>query len=217
LKIYILGAGGFARETFDIYIDLSREDDVIGFLEENCKKVGQVINGKKIDDVNILNNLDRDEVNLICAIGSPMRKRLVEYTEDLGFHYDTVIHPSATKSRWVSIGRGCIICGGSIFTTQIEVGEHTIVNLNCTVGHDVRIGKYTTVSPATNISGRVRIGDGCFVGTNASIAERVSIGNGSFIGAGSVVTSHVPDNTLAYGVPARPIRKLEASDWEQLV
>jgi hypothetical protein len=38
--IFILGAGGMARETFDLYIETGREGDVLGFLEENCKNDG---------------------------------------------------------------------------------------------------------------------------------------------------------------------------------
>jgi hypothetical protein len=43
-KVFIIGAGGFAREVFDVYLDLNREEDVMGFLEENCKKEGELLN-----------------------------------------------------------------------------------------------------------------------------------------------------------------------------
>ena len=39
-SVFILGAGGMARETFDIYVDTGKEIDVLGFLEENCKNEG---------------------------------------------------------------------------------------------------------------------------------------------------------------------------------
>jgi len=37
----------------------------------------------------------------------------------------------------------------------------------------------------------------------------VTIGSGCIIAAGSIVTKDIPDNTLAGGVPAVPIRTLE--------
>jgi sugar O-acyltransferase (sialic acid O-acetyltransferase NeuD family) len=214
--IYILGAGGFAKEVLNIYIDAGREDEVIGFLEENCQRRGELLNGKPINDVSILENAERHNIKLICAIGTPLRKRLIEYTEQLGYDYDTIIHPSVIKSKWVTFGKGDIICAGNIFTSQISIGDHTIINLDCTIGHDVYIGKYCTISPGVHISGRVKIGDGVFIGTGAVIIPRVNIGNNSIIGAGAVVTKDIPENVLAVGVPAEPIRRLTESDWRKL-
>jgi len=216
-RIYILGAGGLAREVLNIYIDCGREGEVAGFLEENCKRRGEILNGKPVDDVSILENADRNEIKLICAIGTPLRRRLIEYTEGLGYDYDTVVHPSVIKSRWVTFGKGNIICAGNIFTSQITVGDHTIINYGCTIGHDVRIGKYCTISPGVHISGRVKIGDGVFIGTGAVIIPDVSIGNNSVIGAGAVVTKNIPENTLAVGVPAKPVRRLTEADWRRVI
>jgi sugar O-acyltransferase (sialic acid O-acetyltransferase NeuD family) len=214
--IYILGAGGFAKEVLNIYIDAGREDEVIGFLEENCQRRGELLNRKPIDDVSILEKTERHDIKLICAIGTPLRKRLIEYTEQLGYDYDTIIHPSVIKSRWVTFGKGDIICAGNILTSQINIGDHTIINLDCTIGHDVHIGKYCTISPGVHISGRVKIGDGVFIGTGAVIIPRVNIGNNSIIGAGAVVTKDIPENTLAVGVPAKPIRRVTESDWRNI-
>jgi len=216
-KVYIIGAGGFGREVLNIYIDLGREDDVLGFLEENSKREGEILNGKPIYDISILENLDRENIKLIGAIGTPLRKRLIEYTKELGYKYDTVIHPTVVKSRWVSIGEGSIICAGTIITSQVTIGEHTIINLDSTIGHDVKIGSYTTISPGVHISGRVSIGDGSFIGTGAVIVPNVKIGNNSFIGAGAVVTKDIPDNVLAVGVPAKPIKRLTEDDWRRMV
>jgi sugar O-acyltransferase (sialic acid O-acetyltransferase NeuD family) len=209
--IYIIGAGGFGREVLNIYTDLGREEEVAGFLIENCDKRGTKINEKPLHDITL------SSVKLICAIGTPLRKRLIEDTKNKGYNYDSVIHPSVIKSRWVVFGEGTIICAGNIFTSQIKVGDYSIVNLSCTIGHDVEIGKYTTISPGVNISGRVTIGDGCFIGTGVSIIEKITIGNQSYIGAGSVVANDIPPNVLALGVPAKPVRALDLPEWKKLL
>jgi len=215
--IYIIGAGGFGREVLNIYRDLGREEGGAGFLIENCDKHGTRINEKPLHDITLLNNIEMSNVKLICAIGTPLRKRLIENTKNKGYTYDLVIHPSVIKSRWVAFGEGTIICAGNIFTSQIKVGDYSIVNLSCTIGHDVEIGKYTTISPGVNISGRVTIGDECFIGTGVSIIEKVTIGNQSYIGAGSVVVNDIPPNVLALGAPAKPVRALDLPEWKKLL
>lgn len=215
--IYIIGAGGCGREVLIIYTDLARDNEVAGFLEENCKQNGNILNEKPVYDFSILNSLNNKDIKLICAIGTPLRKRLIECTKQLGYEFDTVIHPSVIKSRWVEFGEGVIICPGNVLTTQIVVDNYTIINYGCTVGHDVRIGKYTTISPGARISGRVSIGDECYIGAGSVVIDRKIIGNNVYIGAGAVVTEDVPDNVLALGVPARPVRNLNDTEWKKLI
>ncbi len=52
----------------------------------------------------------------------------------------------------------------------------------------------------------VRIGPGSDVGVGAIILPGVTVGEGVQVGAGSVVTSDLPDYSIAAGVPARVIR-----------
>lgn len=216
-NIFIIGAGGCGREVLNIFIDLGREGEVKGFLEDNCKRNGELINGKPIYDLSLLEELDKDDFKLVCAIGNPIRKRVIEKTKELGCEYETVIHPSVIMSKWVELGEGCIICAGSILTSQIKLGNFSIINLACTICHDVNIGHYTTLSPGVHISGNVSIGDACFFGAGAVTVEKLNIGNNTFVGAGAVVSKDIPDNVLAVGVPAKHIKDLTKDIWKDLV
>jgi len=216
-KIYILGAGAMAREVFSIYKDLGKSDMIFGFIEENCRRKGVKIYGKPIYDSSIIGDLAIDETLLICAIGSPKRKRWVNELENRGFNFDTVIHPTASIGLSVNIGTGCIICQNVVLTCDIEIGKHTIVNVGSTISHDCRIGNFVTISPGVNIGGRVIIEEECFIGIGAKIKNDVKIGKGCFIGAGAVVVDDIPKNTLAIGVPAKPIKKLTDEDWKRII
>jgi len=202
--VWIIGAGGFARETLNVYLDAGRGEEVGGFLEEKAEK-GRVVNGKPVKDWSELRSLPGD-TKLIAAIGSAARGRLIDEAARLGFGFDTAIHPSVNRSKWVTIREGCVVCANCILTTQIEVGPHAILNLACTVGHDVTIGRLVTLSPGVHVSGRVTIEDEAFVGTGAAIIERVRIGKGAVIGAGAVVTKDVPAGVTAVGIPAKPLK-----------
>lgn len=82
-----------------------------------------------------------------------------------------------------------------------------------TTGVDVNIGAGTITC---NYDGKHKhqttIGDDVFIGSDTMLVAPVTLGKGAHTGAGAVVTKNVPENSLAVGMPARVIRKLENSD-----
>jgi sugar O-acyltransferase (sialic acid O-acetyltransferase NeuD family) len=206
--VYIIGAGGFGRETLNVYRDAGRDAEVAGFLVEDAYFTpGQVVNGKPVFAFSALAGWPKT-ARFVAAIGSAARGRLIDEVARLGFGFDTVIHPNVVSSPWVTFAEGCIVCAGNILTAQISVGPHTIINLACTIGHDSALGRLVTVSPGVNISGHVTIEDGAFLGSGAVVIENIRIGAGSIIGAGTVVTKDIPPKVLAVGVPARVVKQL---------
>jgi acetyltransferase-like isoleucine patch superfamily enzyme len=91
---------------------------------------------------------------------------------------------------------------GTILTNDIIVQKGTLINLNCTIGHDCHIGEFSEISPGVNISGNCKIGAYSNIGTNATILPKITIGKNVVIAAGAVVTKDLPDNCMAAGVPA---------------
>jgi bifunctional UDP-N-acetylglucosamine pyrophosphorylase/glucosamine-1-phosphate N-acetyltransferase len=56
------------------------------------------------------------------------------------------------------------------------------------------------------------IGAGAFIGSDTMLVAPVKIGAGAATGSGAVVTKNIPPHSLAVGMPARVIRKLEGDD-----
>ncbi len=84
---------------------------------------------------------------------------------------------------------------------------------DATIEADVNIGAGTITC---NYDGEKKypteIGAGAFIGSDTMLVAPVKVGEGAHTGAGSVVTKDIPDHTLAVGMPARAIRKLEKRD-----
>jgi maltose O-acetyltransferase len=62
----------------------------------------------------------------------------------------------------------------------------------------------------------IQIGNRVWCGMRVTICSGVSIGDDVVIGAGSIVTRSLPSGYLAYGIPAKPIRKIERNEVNEL-
>jgi bifunctional UDP-N-acetylglucosamine pyrophosphorylase/glucosamine-1-phosphate N-acetyltransferase len=72
------------------------------------------------------------------------------------------------------------------------------------VGAEVNIGCGTITCNFDGVNKhKTVIGEGAFIGSDSMLVAPVNIGKRAKTGAGSVVTHDVPDDAVAYGVPAR--------------
>lgn len=209
-KLYIVGAGGFGREVLWLAERMNKQNeiwDIQGFIDDDQNTHGQELNGKKVlGGCTYLENLTED-VYVICAIGSAKTKKCVvdKLSKINGIHFATLVDPSVMMSDYVQIGEGSIICAGTILTTNITIGRHVIINLDCTLGHDDVIGDYVTLYPSVNISGNVMIDSMSEIGTGSQIIQGKKIAKNVVVGAGAVVVRNIKDAGTYIGVPARKI------------
>jgi len=73
-----------------------------------------------------------------------------------------------------------------------------------TTGKNVNIGAGTiTCNYDGKTKNKTNVGDDAFIGSDTMLVAPVNIGHRAQTGAGSVVTKDIPDDSVAYGVPAR--------------
>ena len=176
--LYIIGAGGFGREVAWLVERINEVEftwNIKGFIDDNKSRWGTKEGDYKVlGDCKYLKSLG--EVYAVCAIGSAnVRKNVIERFKNSSIRFATIIDPSVIISNKVQIGEGCIICAGSILTVDIKIGNHVIINLDCTIGHDNIIEDYVTVYPSVNISGNVVIGEESELGTGTQIIQGKNI------------------------------------------
>lgn len=209
-NIAIFGAGGFGREVktlIDAINKIKPQYNFLGFYDD-AHPVGDIVNGFPVlGGINEINHIT-EHLSLVIAIGDPStKKNIISKIENKNINYPTLIHPSVLISDdFVKIGKGNIICAGTIMTCNIEIKDFIILNLMCTVGHDTLIENYSSFMPSVNISGEVHIQEGVYIGTGAKIINQLEIGQYTIVGAGAVVSKSLPEHCTAVGIPAKPIK-----------
>lgn len=125
----------------------------------------------------------------------------------------------------VVIGKGSSVWYNAVLRgddNQIIIGERSNIQDNCVVhvgtdnptiiGDDVSVGHLALLHGCT-------IGNGTLIGMGSIVMNGAKIGCRCIVGAGSLVTKDtvIPDDSLAFGRPARVIRKLSAEDTKENV
>ena len=209
--LIIFGASGFGREVAWLVERINRVSptwNLLGFMDDN-----EVIQGTEINGYRVLGGADAvgdyPDAYFLCAVGaSRVREKIIGNLKAVNpnIRFATVIDPSVEMSDLVSIGEGTIICAHTIVTVNISIGDHVIINLDCTIGHDAILQDYVTLYPSANISGMTNIGRGSELGTGMQIIQGKTVGDYSIVGAGAVVVKDIPANCTAVGSPAKAIK-----------
>jgi bifunctional UDP-N-acetylglucosamine pyrophosphorylase/glucosamine-1-phosphate N-acetyltransferase len=131
-----------------------------------------------------------------------------------------VLEDHVTMGPYCHLRKGAHLCSGAHMGNFGEMKNSTL-GPGAKMGHFSYLGDATVGAGANIGAGTItcnfdgvhkfptEIGEGAFIGSDTMLVAPVTIGKGAKTGAGAVVTKDVPPYTLAVGVPARVIRKLE--------
>ena len=145
---------------------------------------------------------------VVVAVGDNyLRDRKSREVRAAGLQQVTVIHPSATVSRFVELGEGIVILAGAVINPGARLADNVCVNTAASVDHDNVLERSCHIFPHATLAGGVSIGDFTHVGSGAVVNPNLKVGKHSCVGSGAVVTSDVSEGVIVVGVPAREIKK----------
>ena len=91
---------------------------------------------------------------------------------------------------------------------KTDIGAFTYINAleGVEIGDNVQVGSHTSIYSVSTIdskAGQVTVGENSCIGSHSTIMPGVKIGKNSVVGAHSFVIEDIPDNAVAFGVPAK--------------
>jgi sugar O-acyltransferase (sialic acid O-acetyltransferase NeuD family) len=214
--LWVIGSSGHAGAVLEA-VELQAKYEVIGLLDSfeptGTKKHGYVIRGE-VEEATELANASGCR-NFFVAVGDNFARWQIASKLSAaipGIEFPVIIHPSVLVSRTARIGAGTVVTAAAIVSVNATVGKGCIVNVASAVNHDCRMDDYSSVSGGVHLGGGSAIGFRSSVGVGATLREKVVIGRDTVVGAGAVVTNDLPDEVVAYGVPARVIKQRELDE-----
>ena len=211
-KIVIIGAGQHARVVL-YNIEEQNKYEVIGFLDSDDNRIGNIFEEKKI-----LGNYQKENLRefskkigtnkFFIGFGNmKYRKKVFDYFINNGWEAVNIIHPDAVVSKNARLGKGILIECGCLITPNPVIGNNVVVNTGSQVNHDNIIEDNVYIASGVILSGGVKIGENTLLDDGVIITLGCSVGKNSLIGAGAVVTKNIPDKVVAYGSPCKVIRE----------
>ncbi len=96
---------------------------------------------------------------------------------------------------------------------KTDIGAFTYINAKygVVIEDRVQIGSHCSlysVSSIDDTSGKVLLKKNCRIGSHSIVLPGVTVGENSLLGAHSLINTDIPDNVIAFGVPAKVIKKL---------
>jgi len=122
--------------------------------------------------------------------------------------YPEIENGKLTKYNWVVQN-----IEGFDLGFETDIGAFSYINAlhGVEIKDNVQIGSHCSIYSVSTIDdshGKVVLKQNCRIGSHSTILPGISVGKNSIIGAHSLVNKDIPDNVVAFGVPAKVVHQL---------
>lgn len=210
-KLLIWGAGDQGIVTLNCAMAMNEYEqiDFLDYKEKGHRIIPEfMIYEEGKEDINQIFK-KYDEVIVATGDNDLREKKLLQLIE-MNIQLATIIHPTAIISPYAKISEGCTILANSVININACIGIGCIVNTGAIIEHDCIVKNFVNICPSVAMAGHVVIGQKTFMGIGSTVIDEVTIGENVTIGAGATVIKHIPDNSVAVGVPAK-VSRVKAS------
>jgi sugar O-acyltransferase (sialic acid O-acetyltransferase NeuD family) len=193
MKLALFGYGGHAREA------ACQIEQVVTFF----------VDDKYANDVaKPISEFNPEEYMMIVAVADSKDRADIVAKLPKETKYFTFIHPSVhIMDDNIQVGVGSFIGANSILTTNIKLGNHTLLNRGNHIGHDSVAGDFFSMMPNAVVGGNVTLGNNVYLGSCSNVREKINITSDVLIGMNAAVVKDITESGTYVGVPAKKINK----------
>jgi sugar O-acyltransferase (sialic acid O-acetyltransferase NeuD family) len=201
----IIGSGGHAVSVANVA--LSAGYKIAYFVDK--RKIGLSLLG-----INIIGNIsdldNNSEFDYSIAVGdNHLREKIYqEFLKKYGYiKFPSLVHHSAVISHFSKIKDGTVVMPGAVVGPNSTIGKFCIINTHSSIDHDCVMSDFSSLAPGAVTGGTVEIGFRSSIAIRAVINQGINVGEDCILGASSYLKDNLPDNSVAYGAPAKVIRR----------
>ena len=119
-----------------------------------------------------------------------------------------------TKYNWLVLHKEGLKLG-----YKTDIGAFTFINAKhgVEIEENVQIGSHCSIYSESTIDGKkgkVVLKKNCRIGAHTVVMPGVTIGENSIVGAHSFVNKDIPANVVAFGKPAKVVKKIDTKNAE---
>jgi acetyltransferase-like isoleucine patch superfamily enzyme len=156
----IAGAGGFAKEVLETFMELKTTDRIVFYDDFNLDAPDLLFNKftvlrSKNDVIDFFNKGNRQ---FVLGIGNSINREKL----------------TKLFSSSVTIGIGCIVYFNAIICHDCEIGDYVEISPNATVLGKCKIGSFTQIGSNATILPGIEIGENVIIGAGAIVTKNVS-------------------------------------------
>jgi sugar O-acyltransferase (sialic acid O-acetyltransferase NeuD family) len=203
-KLAVIGASGHGKVIAELAEILGYQ---VIFFDDAYPSIVQVEHWPIAGDFNVLLTNKADFCGAVVAIGNAnIRQTITAKLRQAEILTPTLIHPTASVSKYAQINSGCVVMAGAVVNAFCSLGECCIINSNAVVEHDCHLGDFVHICPNSALAGGTIIDERTWVGIGSSVRQLINIGADVLIGAGSVVVNDISAGVTVIGVPAKVVK-----------
>lgn len=210
MNLVIYGEGGLGHEILDLVLQIQKAGikkyTEILFADDMPGKLGYS-GYKTMLPQEIFDRYSTADTRFVIGMGEPAhRAEKIKFVKEHGYGFETLIHPISYVGLNSTIGEGAVVQRDAFISCDCVIGDNCLIQPTANIGHNCTLEENCILSTHSALSGSVTIGRDTYIAVGVSVIQGLSIGEGSVIGMGAVVVKDIPDNVIAVGNPAKPIR-----------